>query len=184
MEIFEDLYDEADAVSQVNTETAKNLSGLVRNLRKVEDQIEDAEQHIKELKKAKQKLSTETIPALMDEMGLERLDVDGMTVQRKLIVHASIPKDRTDEAHAWLRENKYDDIIKNDITCSFGKGEDNMAGDVVGMLEERGFYPKTKTHVHSQTLKAFVKGLIEQGKPIDLDMFGAYVNNAAEIRRK
>jgi len=37
MEIFEDYYDEADAVSQVNTETAKNLSGLVRNLRKVED---------------------------------------------------------------------------------------------------------------------------------------------------
>ena len=26
MEIFEDYYDEADAVSQVNTETAKNLS--------------------------------------------------------------------------------------------------------------------------------------------------------------
>ena len=120
----------------------------------------------------------------MDEMGLERLDVDGMTVQRKLIVHASIPKDRTDEAHAWLRENKYDDIIKNDVTCSFGKGEDNMAGDVVGMLEERGFYPKTKTHVHSSTLKAFVKGLVEGGKPVDLELFGAYVNNAAEIRRK
>jgi hypothetical protein len=38
--------------------------------------------------------------------------------------------------------------------------------------------------VHSSTLKAFVKGLVEEGKPIDLDMFGAYINNAAEIRRK
>ena len=100
MEIFEDYYDEADAVSQVNTETAKNLSGLVRNLRKVEDQIEVAELHVKELKAEAHKLSTDTIPALMDEMGVERLDVDGVTVQRKLIVHASIPKDRRDEAHA------------------------------------------------------------------------------------
>jgi len=184
MEIFEDYYDEADAVSQVNTETAKNLSGLVRNLRKVEDEIEVAELHVKELKAEAHKLSTDTIPALMDEMGVERLDVDGVTVQRKLIVHASIPKDRRDEAHAWLRENKYDSIIKNDVTCSFSKGEDNLAGDVIGLLEQRGFYPVTKTHVHSSTLKAFVKGLVEEGKPIDLDMFGAYINNAAEIRRK
>jgi hypothetical protein len=34
------------------------------------------------------------------------------------------------------------------------------------------------------TLKAFVKERMESGKPIDLDMFGAFVANAAEIRRK
>ena len=183
MEIFEDYYDEADAVSQVNTETAKNLSGLVRNLRKVEDQIEDAEQHVKELKRAKQKLSTETIPALMDEMGLERLDVDGMTVQRKLIVHASIPKDRTDEAHAWLRENKYDDIIKNDVVCSFSMGQDNLAKSIIADLEDRGVNPQAKTHIHPMTLKSWVKDRIEAGKDIDLEMFGAFVGTKATTRK-
>jgi hypothetical protein len=41
-----------------------------------------------------------------------------------------------------------------------------------------------KTHIHPMTLKAFVKERVEDGKPIDLDLFGAYVVNAAEIRRK
>ena len=115
---------------------------------------------------------------------MERIDVDGLTVERKMMVHASIPQDRKEEAFAWLRDKGLDDIIKNDVTCSFGKGEDNMAGDVVGMLKERGFDPKTKTHVHPSTLKAFVKERVTDGKPIDLDMFGAFIANAAQIRRK
>jgi hypothetical protein len=126
----------------------------------------------------------ENIPALMDEMGVERLDVDGLTVERRMVVSASIPVDRRDEAYTWLRENRLDDIIKNDVIISFGKGQDNVAGDVVGLLKDRGFDPSTKTHVHPSTLKAFVKERITDGKPIDLDMFGAFVNNTAQIKRK
>jgi hypothetical protein len=183
-DIFEDIFDEGDALSQVSTETGQQLSTLVRELRNVEDQITEAEEHVKELKWQQKALSFETIPAVMDEMGVERVDVDGLTVSRKMIVHASIPLDRKEEAFTWLRDNNLDDIIKNDVTCSFGKGEDNVAGDVVGILQERGFDPKTKTHVHASTLKAFVKERVTDGKAIDLDMFGAYINNAAQIKRK
>ncbi len=183
-DIFEDYFDESEALAQVDSGTGKQLSDLVRTLRNVEKQIEDAEVHMKALKAEKHKLSVENIPSLMDEMGVERLDVDGLTVERKMMVHASIPQARKDEAFAWLRENGLDDIIKNDVTCSFGKGEDNMAGDVVGILQEKGFDPKTKTHVHPSTLKAFIKERVTDGKPIDLDMFGAFIANAAQIRRK
>ena len=183
-DIFEDMFDEGDALSQVDTGTGQTLSTLVRELRKVEGEIEEAEAHLKYLKQQKHKLSVENIPAVMDEMGVERVDVDGLTVARKMIVHASIPAANKEDAFAWLRENNVDDIIKNDVTCSFGKGEDNIAGDVVGILQERGFDPKTKTHVHPSTLKAFVKERVTDGKPIDLDMFGAFIANAAEIKRK
>jgi len=183
-EIFEDYFDEGDALSQVDTGTGRQLSDLVRKLRDIENQIEDAEQHLKAVKLEKHKLSTENIPALMDEMGMDRVDVDGLTVTRKMIVHASIPSERKEEAFAWLCENGLDDIIKNDITCTFGKGEDNLAGDVVGILREKGFDPSTKTHVHPSTLKAFVKERVTDGKPINLDMFGAFIANAAQIRRK
>jgi hypothetical protein len=183
-DIFEDIFDEGDALSQVSTETGQQLSSLVRELRNVEDQITEAEEHVKELKQQQKSLSFETIPAVMDEMGVERVDVDGLTVSRKMIVHASIPLDRKEEAFSWLRENNLDDIIKNDVTCSFGKGEDNVAGDVVGLLQEKGFYPKTKAHVHASTLKAFVKERVTDDKAIDLDMFGAYINNVAQIKRK
>jgi|TARA_R110002020_G_scaffold312710_1_gene528098 hypothetical protein len=183
-DIFEDMFDESTALSSVDTGTGKQLSQLVRNLRNVENQIEDAENHVKALKQEKHRLSVENIPALMDEMGVERLDVDGLTVERKMIVSASIPKDRKDEAYSWLRENGCDDIIKNDVTCSFGKGQDNSAKNVIAILQDAGFDPATKTHVHPSTLKAFVRERVTDGKPIDLDMFGAFISNAAQLRRK
>jgi hypothetical protein len=184
MELFDDMFDESVALKDVQTDAAKSLSQLVRTMRRLDAEIEEAEAHLKSLNQERHKLSVETIPALMDEMGVERVDVDGVTVARKLLVHASIPADRRDEAFDWLRSQGLDDIIKNDVTLTFGKGEDNTAGDVISMLRERGFDPSTKTHIHPSTLRAFVKERVVEGKPIDLDMFGAFVANAAEIRRK
>ena len=183
-DIFDDIFSEADALSSVNVNEAKNLSDMVRELRRVDKEIEEAEKQMKLLKENRQKLTTELIPGLMDTMGVDRLDVDGVTVTRKLIVSASIPDEKREQAFEWLRENKLDDIIKNDVVVSFGKGEDNSAKNAVGILREQGFDPEVKTHIHPMTLKAFVKERVEDGKPIDLDLFGAYVVNAAEIKRK
>lgn len=182
--IFEDIFDEAEALQSVDTGSATQLSGHVRQMRSLEDEIADAENHIKALKQQKHSLATEIIPNLMDEMGIERLDVDGVSVVRKNIVHASIPASRRDEAFEWLRVNGCDDIIKNDIVCSFTKGQDNEAGHVVGMLREQGYMPEQKTQVHPMTLKAFVRERLESGQEIDLDLFGAYILNTAEIKRK
>jgi hypothetical protein len=182
--IFDDIFSEADALSNVGTQETKNLSDLVRKLRAVDSDIDKAEQALKGLKQERQKLTTELIPGVMDEMGVDRLDVDGVTVTRKLIVSASISDENREQAFGWLRDNGLDDIIKNDVVVSFGRGEDNAAKNAVGILREQGFDPDVKTHIHPMTLKAFVKERVEDGKPIDLDMFGAYVVNAAEIRRK
>jgi hypothetical protein len=183
-DIFDDLFDEADALSSVDTSEAKNLSTLVRELRDVDRSIEDLEGTLKTLKDQRQKLTMERIPLLMDEMGMSRVDVDGVTVFRKMIVSASISEKNKEAAFGWLRENGLDDIIKNDVTVSFGKGQDNQAKNAVGILQEQGFAPEIKTHIHPMTLKAFVKERVEDSKPIDLDMFGAFIVNAAEIRRK
>jgi hypothetical protein len=183
-DIFDDIFSEADALAKVGTSEARNLSDMVRELRSVDKAIEQHEADLKTLKQERQKLTIELIPGVMDEMGVDRIDVDGVTVMRKLIVSASIPEARKEEAFNWLREQQLDDIIKNDVTVSFGRGEDNAAKNAVGILREQGFDPETKTHIHAMTLKAFVKERVEDGKPIDLDMFGAYVVNAADIRRK
>lgn len=183
-DILNDIFDEADALSSVDTDKGKTLSNLVRQLRNLEDQIADSETHIKALKVEKHKLSTELIPSLMAEMGTERIDVDGVAVTVKPIVHASIPEDRREEAFRWLRQNGHEDIIKNDVVLSFGKGQDNVVKSLIADLGNRGFDPAHKVHVHPMTLKAFVREQMEKGSAIDLDLFGAYVLNTAEIRRK
>ena len=184
-DIFEDnMFVDSDTLNNVNVEETKSLSSLVQQLNDVSSKITKCEENLKVLKKEKQRLSIETIPELMDEMGIERLDVDGATVTLKPFVSASIPSDRRQEAYTWLRENGLDDIIKNDVILSFSRGEDNVAGSLMGELEQRGFHPESKTHIHSMTLKAFVKERVEKGLPIDLDLFGAFVARTADVKRR
>ena len=183
-DMFENIVDDAAALETLDTGDMQTLSTAVRRLRQIELDVEQAEQHLKYLKQQKHSVSSEVIPQLMDQMGVERVDVDGLTCTKKQVVHASIPQDRKQEAFEWLREQGCDDIIKNDVTVSFGRGKDNEAGHVIGALRELGYEPEQKTQVHPMTLKAFVRERVENGKPIDLDMFGAFISNVAQIKRK
>ena len=168
-----DIFDEEDRIFDASTlegvqaENGKQLSGLVRRLNEKQEQIDETEKYLKELKAEKQRIAFEHIPMLMDEMAIERIDVDGLTVKLKPFVSASIPADRKQDAFNWLREHGLDDIIKNDIIVSFGRGQDNKAGDMMYDLEQKGFHPEQKTHIHSMTLKAFVRERVEKGLPID-----------------
>lgn len=179
-----DIFDEAAALSSLDKDVMKTLSSLVRSLRRVEEQIADSDEHVKALKAEKHRLTTELIPSLMSEMGTERIDVDGVAVTIKPIIHASIPEDRREEAFGWLRSSGNEDIIKNDVTLTFGKGKDNVVKNLIADLEKQGYDPQHKIHVHPMTLKAFIREQLEKGTTLNLDMFGAYVLNTAEIRRK
>ena len=183
-DIFDDMFDTSQALAGVDAEVGKSLSQLVKQVTQLDKKIDDWEGQIKILKDQRKRITHDRIPGLMDEMGVEKIEVEGASVSCKPVVHASIPVPRKEEAFAWLRENGLDGIIKNDVVVTFGKGEDNIAGNLVGQLQEKGFDPKTKTHIHASTLKAFVKERVTAGKHIDLDMFGAFVSSAAEIKRK
>ena len=180
--IFDEMFDDT-TLDKVQKGDMKTLSSLVKDLDQLTIDINEKEEELKSLKLQKHKMSTEQIPAMMDEMGVQRLDVENLSVSLKPLINASIPPTRRDEAYQWLRENGLDDIIKNDVIMSFGKGEDNMAGDIMYELEQRGMHPEKKTHIHSMTLKAFIRERVEKGLPIDLDLFGAFVARTADIKR-
>jgi len=174
---------EANKFDTVSTEGASRLSNLIRESLDLNSKIADAEQHLKDLKYKKRKVNEEDIPALMQEMGMDSITVDGNKVALRQFVHARITEDKRDEAFAWIRSVGEGDIIKNDVTVSFSSGQDNLAGAVVDDLRNQGLDPAQKTHVHPQTLKAWVKGRIESGKEIDFDTFGVFVGTEATIKR-
>ena len=180
--IFDEMFDDT-TLDKVQKGDMKTLSSLVKDLDQLTIDINEKEEELKSLKLQKHLMSTEQIPAMMDEMGVQRLDVENLSVSLKPLINASIPPTRRDEAYQWLRENDLDDIIKNDVIMSFGKGEDNIAGDIMYDLEQRGMHPEKKTHIHSMTLKAFIRERVEKGLPIDLDLFGAFVARTADIKR-
>ena len=90
-------------------------------------------------------MSGEVIPTMMAEMGLSHLKLmDGSSVDVKPNYSASISIANREAAFGWLRNNGLGDIIKNEISVSFGRNEDNKAADYAALAEERGFSTDTK----------------------------------------
>ena len=182
--IFEDMFDVASALKDVNTKTGKDLASLVSQLNNIEDAIAACENKLKDLKFQKTKIEAQHIPSLMEEMGQTKGTFNGVEVKLVQRIDARITEANKEAAFAWLRNNGHDGIIKNDVTMSFSKGEDNLAGDVIGLLRDKGFDPVQKTSVHASTLKSFIKDGLEKGISLDLDLLGGYVRNVASIGRK
>ena len=94
-DVFSLMEEEVDAgkFDTVNKEGASRLSNLIRQSIQVNKDIEAAEQHLKDLKFRKTKITTEDIPALMEEMGVDSLEVDGHKVKVRPFVYLSFAHD-------------------------------------------------------------------------------------------
>ena len=146
--------------------------------------IETSENNLKDLKKEHDRLSGEVIPTMMAEMGLSHLKLaDGSTVDVKANYSANISIANREKAFNWLRENGLGDIIKNEISVSFGRNEDNKAADYAALAEERGYQPTQKLKVEPMTLKALVRERLEAGKSMPTEIFNVFVGNKTTIKR-
>ena len=120
----------------------------------------------------------------MDEYGVAELKMeDGSQISVSPFYSASIPKDRQQDAFNWLSEQGHGSLIKNHVTASFGRGEDNLAKDLLAELGQRGMATQTKTWVEPMTLKSFVKEQVEKGENLPYDLLGIYVGQKAKIKR-
>jgi len=167
------------------TENLKSLADQVKSLRDLEDQVKVDEDLLKNKKRDIEKISGEIIPTLLSEMGLSSLKLaDGSAVEVKPYYAANISLRNREAAYNWLRSNGLGDIIKNEITVSFGRNEDNKAADYANLARGQGFEPTQKLKVEPMTLKALVRERIEAGKDMPMDTFNVFVGNRTKITRK
>ena len=166
------------------TENIQSLADQVERLDNLQRQIETDEDNLKQKKKNLEHLSGEVIPTMMAEMGLSHLKLmDGSSVDVKPHYSATITVANKEAAFKWLRENGLGDIIKNEISVSFGRNEDNKAADYASLAQERGFQPTQKLKVEPMTLKALVRERIEAGKEMPTELFNIFVGNKTTIKR-
>ena len=174
--------DQQDLVDK--TASIQSLADQIQLLEGLISRIEKSENNLKDLKKEHDRLSGEVIPTMMAEMGLAHLKLsDGSTVDVKPNYSANISVANRDAAFQWLRENGLGDIIKNEISVSFGRNEDNKAADYAALAEERGFQPTQKLKVEPMTLKALVRERLEAGKSMPTEIFNVFVGNKTTIKR-
>jgi len=168
-----------------NTSNIKTLSDEVLKLRAMEDQLKIMEEALKNKKKEIDRVSGEVIPTMLSEMGLSQLKLaDGSSVDVKPFYSASISAQNKEKAYAWLRNNGLGDIIKNEISVSFGRNEDNKAANYAELAKSNGFQPTQKLKVEPMTLKALVRERIEAGKEMPTEIFNVFVGNKTTIKRK
>ena len=168
-----------------STTNIKTLSDQVLKLRAMEDQLKIMEEALKTRKKEIDRISGEVIPTMLSEMGLSQLKLaDGSSVDVKPFYSATISAQNKDKAYSWLRTNGLGDIIKNDISVSFGRNEDDKAAKYADLAKSNGFQPTQKLKVEPMTLKALVRERIEAGKTMPTDIFNVFVGNRTKITRK
>ena len=140
---------------------------------------------LKNKKKEIERISGEVIPTMLSEMGLSSLKLaDGSAVDVKPYYAANISLRNREAAYSWLRSNNLGDIIKNEITVSFGRDEDNKAAQYANLARGQGFEPTQKLKGEPMTLKALVRERIEAGKDMPMDTFNVFVGNRTKITRK
>ena len=165
--------------------TTFNLTRKVERLETLNREIEVAETQLKQKKTNYEHLSGEVIPTMMSEMGLSHLKLmDGSSVDVKPYYSANISIANKESAFNWLRNNGLGDIIKNEISVSFGRNEDNKAADYAVLAKSNGFEPTQKLKVEPMTLKALVRERIEAGNPMPAEIFNVFIGNKTTIKRK
>ena len=179
---------EADsATSQLDTldsKEIKSVAELARMINSAELTVSDLEDQLKQAKKGLLKLTDEDLPAALQEIGVNKFTLDdGSSVEVKSTYGAHIKNDNKEEAFAWLEANGHDGLIKNSVSCDFGRGDHQEAQAFMDLANSQGLEPQQKTGVHPSTLKAWVKEQIEGGKELPMELFGAYCGQRATIKR-
>ena len=133
------LLNEALELSKLDTLSGDKLSDVgqaVTELENVRSKVSDLEQEIKNLKAREEQLENDIIPSFFDT-GIQQLTLkDGSKITVKDKTRAHIREDNEDYCFQWLRNQGLDDVIKNQVISTFGRGQDSDAQNLVKELEE------------------------------------------------
>lgn len=148
-------------------------------------EVEQAELLLKAAQAALRQTQEIDLPNAMQQAGVSEIKLPtGEKITIKEDVYASIPKDERGElAYAWLRDNGFGDVIKNEVKVAFGRGEEEQAAALLAECKVNGWNNASfAATIHSSTLKALIREQLAKGKDVPLEMFGAIQWTKAVIK--
>ena len=166
----------------IDQDNVKSISDKCHQLNELQSQLKEKEEAISIIKNKVRDMEERIIPEMMQEAGVSKIQLkDGTVVEVNPFYAAKIPESRVEEAFSWLRGKGFEDLIKNTVTASFGRGQDNQVSELISVCEKFGFNYNKKEKVEPMTLKAFVREQVEGGKELPFDLFGVYIANKTKI---
>lgn len=163
----------------------KKLTELANLLDQRNQLIESAEEQLKEMKKARNVLAQETIPSLLDELGISEIRLsDGRRVQVEDKMSCSTAGKWREVINEWLTQTGHDDIIKNEVVFKFPGDAHDQARDFIDEHADRDSDQVVVEHkrmVNAQTFGALVRELMRNGEDVPIDKLGIFIYKSTKI---
>lgn len=177
------MYDD-DSAQGPTTEQLANISAAAKRQMALEDEIAEIEKNLKEKQKALNAVVLKDLPDAMQAAGVKGYTLlDGSKIEIKGDYTASITAALKPGACAWLREHEFGDLVSESVTLEFGKGKEADAKNFAEFLRKKGYQPVCETTVNTASVKALIREQVAEGKPIPLDVFGAFEWKKSVITR-
>lgn len=172
-----------------------SLKRLREKAAKVRDDMleaTDLEEKLKAVNDRITKAKAEELPALMDELGVQRLDLapegnfPGYTATARPFYRANIaaswPPEKKAKAYTALTAAGSGDLLKTTVEIVFARGQKDDAKRALALLRENGFTPEVEQAVPHTTLTAWLKEQVEASIPVDLETFGAQIGRVVDLK--
>ena len=158
------------------------LSKLADEQKKLEKEIFDVESNLEILRDKLKNISTELIPSLMEELGMQEFKTSsGLCIKVQEKLHCSIYKEKKAQALQWLIDNGFSSIVKNEVRVSFSKDEFNKAHELAETLRSDKFPALEEQNVHAQVLKSTISNCLKTGINVPLDLFSVFRQRSSVI---
>lgn len=124
-----------------------------------------------------------------DAVGVNKLGVNAegnyppYDVELVEYFHARIPDENQEQAYAWLRKGKNEDLIQTKFTISYGRGEAKLTERFKRSLDKAGVEYEMKESVPWNTFEAFLRREFKR-KPLTakvMEMLGATSGRVAKV---
>lgn len=180
--------EEADfAEVPASVDTMLTLGKVIEQAYETSRLIADLEDAIKAAKQELQTLTTKTLPAIMASAKTRsHTTTAGVKIEISEFVNGTLPKtpEAREAAIQWLKDNGGASIIKTELKATLGLGEHNLAGEIRAKFEELGVTFSEDKGVHPQTLAAFGRERLKQGKELPAETLGLSVGSQAKVTLK
>jgi hypothetical protein len=148
--------DKLDAITQ----GAAQVLVIGARIRQLEEQLAAEQAALKTLQE-------QTLPSLMEEAQIPRIGIDEeYDLERQQQVFANITKANANKACAWLQKNGYGALVKANFKINVDKGDTRTQERIRSGLRKAKIPFEESVGVHAQTLGAFVRESLAQGRKL------------------
>ena len=155
--------------------TLQQLRLLGEDLLHAEVEVLRLTARLKQAKAARDLISKTAVPEMLAEVGMKSIELlDGEKIEIKDILSVTPPKANRPKVIEHLIEKGEGGMIKTTVSIPFKVGEESDIKELILLLGEEGYACNQDTKVESSTLRSWVKKRLDEGLPVDTDLFGVY----------